>query len=170
MKSTNGHGSLLAIRPNTLRLMVNYTEMKRMSNRRATPTNRPLRVIPKRKQALRVDSEAYEQIKLVTWLTKQGIRFYHIPNGGKKSLWEGLKFKRLGVSPGVPDLCIPIPSGSYHGLYIEIKRILGGNVSQNQEDWLAFLCDKGYFARVAKGFEEAKEMILYYFSLTKPAA
>jgi hypothetical protein len=120
-----------------------------------------LRVIP---------SEDQEQIKLATWLTKQGIRFYAIPNGGKRNLLEAVKFKRMGTMPGVPDLCIPIPSGSYHGLYIELKREKGGRVSESQSEWLAFLREKGYYAQVAKGFEEAKEMIEHYFSFTKPAA
>lgn len=114
--------------------------------------------------------EDYEQIRLATWLTGQGIRFYAIPNGGKRNLVEALKFKRSGVQPGVPDVCIPIPSGSYHGLYIELKRVIGGKVSQPQSEWLAFLREKGYYAEVAKGFDEAKEMVLHYFSLTKPAA
>jgi hypothetical protein len=83
---------------------------------------------------------------------------------------EAMKLKRMGVSPGIPDLCIPIPSGGYHGLYIELKREKGGKVSANQSDWLAFLTEKGYYAHVAKGFEEAKEMVLHYFSFTRPAA
>lgn len=83
---------------------------------------------------------------------------------------EALKLRRMGVSRGTPDLCIPIPSGSYHGLYIELKRQVGGKVSEEQSDWLAFLIEKGYYAQVAKGFEEAKEMVEHYFSFTRPAA
>ncbi|MFI5405448.1 MAG: VRR-NUC domain-containing protein [Nitrososphaerales archaeon] len=103
-------------------------------------------------------------------MTNQGIRFYAIPNGGKRNLMEAIKFKRMGTMSGVPDLCIPIPSGSYHGLYLELKRVKGGKVSENQKYWLEFLREKGYQAFVANGFEEAKEIILYYLSLTKPAA
>lgn len=117
-----------------------------------------------------IATEDQEQIKLATWMTKQGIRFYAIPNGGKRNLLEAVKLKRMGMSAGVPDLCIPIPSGSYHGLYLELKREKGGKVSHEQAEWLAFLTEKGYYAQVAKGFEEAKEIILHYFSLTRPAA
>lgn len=123
--------------------------------------NVSLRVIP---------SEDQEQIKLATWLTMQGIRFYAIPNGGKRNLFEALKLKRMGVVAGVPDLCIPVPSGGYHGLYIELKREKGGKVSTNQSEWLAFLSGKGYYAQVARGFEEAKEIVTHYLGLTKPAA
>ena len=115
-----------------------------------------------RKVSLRaIPSEDQEQIRLVTWLIKQGIRFYAIPNGGKRNLFEALKLKRMGVVAGIPDLCIPIPSGCYHGLYIELKREKGGKVSDSQSDWLAFLTEKGYYAQVARGFEEAREMILH---------
>lgn len=117
-----------------------------------------------------VPTEDQEQIMLATWLTKQGIRFYAIPNGGQRNLFEALKFKRMGLSPGIPDLCIPIPSGSYHGLYLELKRMSGGKVSDNQAEWLDFLREKGYQAQVAKGFEEARAIILDYLSLTKPVA
>ena len=117
-----------------------------------------------------VPTEDQEQTKLVTWLTKQGIRHYAIPNGGRRNLREAVKLKRSGVSAGVPDLCIPIPSGSYHGLYIELKRQKGGRISTEQTQWLQFLRDQQYWADVAFGFEEAKEIVLYYLSLNKPAA
>lgn len=117
-----------------------------------------------------VPTEDQEQIMLATWMTKQGIRFYAIPNGGSRNLIEAIKFKRCGVMPGVPDICVPIPSGSYHGLYLELKRVKGGKVSDNQKYWLEFLREKAYYAEVAAGFDEAKEIILYYLSLTKPAA
>jgi hypothetical protein len=76
----------------------------------------------------------------------------------------------MGVMAGVPDLCIPIPSGAYHGLYIELKRLKGGKVSDSQSDWLLFLREKGYYAEVARGFDEAREMVLHYFALTPRAA
>ncbi len=117
-----------------------------------------------------IPTEDQEQIKLVTWMTKQGIKFYAIPNGGKRGMAEAIKFKRCGVISGVPDLCIPIPSGSYHGLYIELKRQKGGILSITQREWLSYLREKGYYAEVAHGFEEAKEIITHYLSLTKPAA
>ena len=117
-----------------------------------------------------VPTEDEEQITLANWLTKQGIRFYAIPNGGRRNLREAVKLKRTGVSPGAPDICIPIPSGCYHGLYIELKRERGGRVSNEQVEWLEFLRSKGYWADVAFGFEDAKKIVLYYLQLTKPAA
>ena len=115
-------------------------------------------------------SEDQEQTLFATWLTKKGIRFYAIPNGGHRSYFEAVKFKRTGVQPGVPDICIPIPSNQFHGLYIEMKRKSGGKLSDAQQDWLNFLREKGYYAEMAHGFDEAKAIVEYYFSMTLPAA
>lgn len=100
-------------------------------------------------------------------MTKQGIRFYAIPNGGHRNKWEAAKLKRCGVQSGVPDICIPIPSGSYHALYLEIKRVKGGKVSDNQILWLSYLREKGYYADVGYGFDEAKDIIVHYLSFAK---
>jgi hypothetical protein len=118
----------------------------------------------------KVPSEDYEQACLATWLTKQGIIFFAVPNGGKRSLAEGVKFKRTGVQAGVPDIVIPIPSGGFHGLFIEMKRSKGGILSNSQIYWLSLLRDKGYYAEVARGFNEARDIITHYLSLHPKAA
>lgn len=118
----------------------------------------------------RRDPERQDQIRLATWLTKNGIRFTASGNGGRRSPVEGLNLKRMGLSPGFPDLEIPLPSGSYHGLYIELKSESGGRLSNLQADWLNYLNDKGYCARVAKGFEEAKQIVVNYLALTPIAS
>lgn len=113
-----------------------------------------------------IPTEDQEQTKFVTWMTKLGIRFYAIPNGGRRTYLEAVKFKRCGVQAGVPDICIPIPKEHYHGLYIELKRKKGGRVSEQQVSWITFLKAQGYYACVAEGFEEAKAIVTEYFSLT----
>lgn len=70
--------------------------------------------------------------------------------------------KRQGLSPGIPDLCIPIPREPYHGLYIELKRVSGGVVSDAQKDWIEFLTEVGYKAVVSKGAEQAMLVIGEY--------
>ena len=47
-----------------------------------------------------VAKEDVEQIRAATWLTKNDIPFYHIPNGGRRTMREGVKFKRIGHSGG----------------------------------------------------------------------
>lgn len=115
-------------------------------------------------------SEFYEQVKLVVWLERNrdrfGLKFYSIPNGGYRTPTEAVKLKRTGVSPGVPDLCIPKSKGSYHGLYIELKRVSGGKISDFQREWIDYLKKEGYYAVVCNGFEEARNAIEKYFSLS----
>lgn len=115
-----------------------------------------------RKAKTAIPTEDQEQIKLATWLDKNNILYFAIPNGGRRSLLEGIKFKRSGVKAGVPDLCIPIPTKRYHGLWIELKRIKGGALSKEQQRWLNDLREKGYCAEVSKGFEAAKDLVLDY--------
>lgn len=109
-----------------------------------------------------IPTEEMEQCKLVQWLHDKGILFYAIGNG-RRDAAEGAKFKRLGVSAGVPDLCIPYARKSRHGLYIELKRITGGVLSDAQKSWLAFLNEQNYQAQVCRGFEHAKQTIEDYF-------
>ena len=121
--------------------------------------------MPKMKEV--IPTEAAEQIKLAVWLTKKGIRFTASANGGQRNLLEALKFKRMGVSPGFPDIEIPLPIAPYHGCYIELKRQKGGKLSENQVDWLKYLTEKGYYAVCCRGFDEAKEIVLHYLSLAE---
>lgn len=46
---------------------------------------------------------------------------YHTPSGMPVSAATAARFSRLGMKAGVPDLCLPVPSDEYHGLYIEMK-------------------------------------------------
>lgn len=114
--------------------------------------------------------EDFEQARLVTWMTRQGIRFYAVPNSGKRSFSYAIKLKSTGLVPGVPDICIPIPSGEWHGLYIELKRQHGGVLSDPQREWLDYLNKQNYYASVANGFEEAKNIILKYLSFMPKAS
>ncbi len=109
----------------------------------------------------RIDSSPFEyqeQMVAATWLTKNNILFYHVPNGGYRRAEEAAKFKAMGVKAGVPDLCIPIARGSHHGLYIELKRVCGGTLSEAQKFWMAELRKQGYDCYEAKG---AQDLINY---------
>lgn len=116
------------------------------------------------------DSEYSEQCKLVAWLKSQKIRHHHSPNEGKRTTVSGYRLRMAGMSPGFPDITIPLPSGNYHGLYIEMKRKVGGKVTPQQQDWLNYLRGAGYFVEICRGFEEAKEVVLQYLGLTPEAA
>lgn len=119
-----------------------------------------LRKAPKKK---RQNLEEIEQIKFSTWLKKKNVKHTASANGGKRSMLEGVKFKRMGVSKGYPDITIPYIFNGRGGLYIEFKRVDGGVVSPEQKEWLNFLNEQGYYARVANGCEEAKTIFAFYF-------
>jgi hypothetical protein len=86
---------------------------------------------------------------------------YHIPNEGKRSRSTGARMKREGLKPGVPDICLPVPRGGFHGLYVEMK--VGRNkTTDNQDFWLEALKKQGYSTAVCYGWESASKVILKY--------
>ena len=113
-------------------------------------------------------SEAEEQRILFQWIeyskgAHPELKYcYHIPNGGSRNRIEAHNLKLEGVKAGVPDICLPVPCGDYHGLYIELKRTKGGVVSDAQKEWIEMLNGRGYLAVVAKGANEAIKVISDY--------
>lgn len=89
---------------------------------------------------------------------------YHIPNGGKRNAAEAAHLKRQGVKSGVPDLCLPVPRGDFHGLYIELKA-KNNSPTQTQKEWLDALAAQGYKTAVCWGWESAQAVITEYMRL-----
>ena len=87
---------------------------------------------------------------------------FAVPNGGSRNRIEAHNLKLEGVKAGVPDICLPVPCGDYHGLYIELKRTKGGVISDAQKEWIEMLNERGYLAVVAKGANEAIKVISDY--------
>lgn len=117
-------------------------------------------------------TEAQHQINVIKWSQQPSIRekwpelamLHHIPNGGNRDAIEGRHLKSQGVRPGVPDLCLPVARGIYHGLYIEMKTDTG-RTSQEQEWWGEKLLTQGYMWEVCKGYKSAVAVIEWYLSL-----
>lgn len=113
------------------------------------------------------NSEAKEQESLFHWATLQSSKkpelqlLYHIPNGGSRNILESANLKRQGVKAGVPDICLPVARGKYHGLYIELKANKN-KPSKKQEYWLGQLTEQGYCAITCWGFLQAMEAIVQY--------
>lgn len=116
-------------------------------------------------------SEQVEQISLMRWAECQkGAHpelklLLHIPNGGARAKAEAGKFKAMGVKAGVPDLFLPVARGTYHGLWIELKRADGGKTQAAQRGWIDALREQGYMAGVAHGWVEAAEKIMEYLDI-----
>lgn len=120
------------------------------------------------KTELQVPTEEHEQEVIFRWAKLQACKFpelfllHAIPNGGLRNITTAVRLKATGVKAGVPDICLPVPSGGYHGLYIELKRKKGGVISGNQKEWLQMLSEQGYLALVAHGADEAIKIITDY--------
>lgn len=117
---------------------------------------------------LPVPTEAQEQMTLFSWAEMQSGKYpelkllYHVPNGGSRHKAEAGRLRAEGVKAGVPDLCLPVPRGGCHGLYIELKRQRGGRTSEFQTCWLEALMKQGYQVAVCKGWEQAANVIVEY--------
>ena len=88
--------------------------------------------------------------------------FFHVPNGGKRTVVEAAKFKQMGVVSGVPDLIITWigPNGPIM-LAIELKAGKG-KLTDNQAD----VCDKlrgcGWFVVEARSVDDVCEALNRY--------
>lgn len=112
-------------------------------------------------------TEHDEQAAVIEWAEAMRSRIpelallFAVPNGGYRHPATAARLKREGVRAGVPDLCLPVPRGKWHGLFIEMKA--GGNKpTPEQRDWLSLLTSQGYRAVVANGAEMAKAVIETY--------
>lgn len=86
---------------------------------------------------------------------------YHIPNEGKRSVSYGARLKRLGMKKGVSDICLPVPRGGYHGLYVELK-VKGGKPTPEQKEFLRSVNIEGFLGVVCFGSRDAIRLIERY--------
>lgn len=86
---------------------------------------------------------------------------YAIPNGARVAPSQAKKLKAEGLKAGVFDLCLPVPSAPWHGLYLEMKA-LRGSPSVEQREFGEALGAMGYAAVVCRGWEAALEVTLAY--------
>ena len=114
-------------------------------------------------------SEDTEQTIVFNWANLMANKhpeleyMFHVPNGGKRSKSEAVRFKHQGVKAGVPDIFLPIPNKTFNGLFIELKA-KGGKLSEHQKKWLLFLNSQNYCAVCCYGADEAIATIEKYLS------
>lgn len=114
----------------------------------------------------KVESERRAQQRLVKWMIDNDILHYAIPNGANVAPHHRSVLRSEGLSPGVPDLCIPLARRGYHALYIELKRADGGSgLSEAQEVWIARLIAERYHAVCCHGFDEARRVVSWYVGI-----
>jgi len=108
--------------------------------------------------------EQHLQMAVVSYLRLQypDVLFTISPGGLITNSRTGGKAKKMGYTPGTPDLMI-FAEGHYKwtkyaSLFLELK-IDKEQLSSVQEDWLKKLNQRGYLAVCCHGFEEAKAVI-----------
>lgn len=118
-------------------------------------------------------SEYKEQRAVIQWSQQPHIReqypelklLFHIKNEERTGDARNVAVDRAnGVRKGVPDLCLPVARGGYHGLYIEMKSPTG-RVRPEQQWWLDQLRGQGYAATVCFTWQDAVEVIERYLGL-----
>lgn len=109
--------------------------------------------------------EASEHALIVKYIKIQYplARIHHSPLEGKRTKKAQGDLKRNGATAGFPDLLI-FDWLTPKILFMEIKRIKGSKVSDEQKEWNLFLSSMGYYAVIVKGFDAAKEEIDKFFS------
>ena len=80
---------------------------------------------------------------------------FAIPNGARVAWTQAKKLRAEGLAAGVPDLMLPVAREGYHGLFIEMKRRRGGNLSPEQKLWGDALRKQGYLVIMAAGADRA---------------
>ena len=84
-------------------------------------------------------------------------------SGVKLPISLATKMKKQGMRRGVPDISLPVKSGDFAGLFIELKKE-GGRVKPEQKDWIEFLTGQGYRAVVCYGWMAAVDEISGYLA------
>lgn len=115
-----------------------------------------------RKKANREEDEIqHQQVRYLTLLENQKrLRFFAVPNGGKRSKVEASIMKGLGVRAGVPDLVILWSRTTENPLiipgrigFIENKSEKGVT-SDSQDEWLAALRAMNYPVAICRSFQD----------------
>ena len=120
----------------------------------------------------KIPTETQEQTWVIQWSMQPSVRtkfqdlkyLFHIPNERSDKVQAAI-LKRMGVKKGVPDLCLPVPKGKHHGLWIEMKRIKDGVVSDDQRWWKENLESMGYIVAVCRGWQQAVNILCWYLEL-----
>jgi hypothetical protein len=105
------------------------------------------------------------QVKLYQGRWPELKLLYAVPNGGHRSKPVAKRLAAEGVKPGVPDLCLPVARGGFHGLYVEMKRKARSTTTPEQKAWHVALREQGYRVEVCRGADAAMAAIVAYMRL-----
>lgn len=92
--------------------------------------------------------------KLIDFLIK-------IHNEGRKSLFEAIRDKSLGIKAGVSDLFLAFPSRGYHGMWVEVKSDKG-KLSKLQKNWFDKMQFMKYYTVIVRNLDDFIREIDFY--------
>jgi spore cortex formation protein SpoVR/YcgB (stage V sporulation) len=112
-------------------------------------------------------SETKEQTPIAQLLDRikyngRPLRWTHIPNEGKRTAKTGAILKAKGMKSGLPDIMIfdsPPSAPLMKGAALEMKKRIGGIVSDEQQDWLDYFNANSWVVGVARGQDEALKFL-----------
>ena len=123
---------------------------------------------PSRTKKRNAQPEAAEQENVIKWARDNEKNYpflwmlHSSLNGLKRTKAAQGKAKASGMLSGVPDLFLPVPRGSFCGLYIEMKSATG-RIMPSQSRYLSAVSDFGYSAVVCYSANEAIKKIKEYY-------
>lgn len=120
-----------------------------------------------------IPPESWEQERLFVWIRANQIKYpklqlaYSTLNGVKLGERTRAAAKRQGNRRGVCDVVLPARSanGQHCGLYLELKRVEGGQVSSEQKAFINGVIAEGYKGVVARGHRAAIAEIKQYLGI-----
>lgn len=119
-------------------------------------------------------SEHQLQVECVMWFRLQYPQLapllFAIPNGGARAKKTAAMLKAEGVTAGVPDLQLAIPTidNSAHGLFIEMKNGTSNTLSKEQRYMKDRLESAGYEYRCCRNFEDFRQNTTNYIRRIDP--
>jgi hypothetical protein len=89
--------------------------------------------------------------------------FFAIENGGKRPTTTAARLKKQGVTAGVADTMLAVPTDNCPGLWIEFKT-MQGRQSPAQKDWQEIVESVGYRYTICRSLDEFMNLIKSYLN------
>ncbi len=87
----------------------------------------------------------------------------HVPNGGKRSMSEAVRFKKMGVVPGVVDIICFEKNDFYNGCFAELK-VFPNRPTKEQLNFMAHLTKQGWAGNVFYNIDSVLDFFDDYFT------
>ena len=117
-------------------------------------------------RATREDAIHAGIVEFLTLAAHPRLMWFHVPNSAMVKPSARIYFARLGVFPGVADLCFVLPDKSV--AFLEVKSE-DGRQARAQEHFQARCAMLGLKYRIARSISEAEEVLRDWGALRGPA-